>query len=133
MATAKVVAAAKGAMIGPPRNPDGEPKYRGVRKRLWGRFAYEIRDPWKKTRVWLDTFDFAGATARAYDAAARSLRGPKAKTNFSLLPFSIPNTPNLNPNNGNHLQDDDGFQQFHSRPTTSSLSSTLESFSGPDR
>ena len=78
---------------GGPQNASCE--YRGVRQRTWGKWVAEIREPKKRTRLWLGSFATAEEAAMAYDEAARRLYGPDAYLNLPhLLPRSTsPITP----------------------------------------
>ncbi|KAK8960303.1 Ethylene-responsive transcription factor ERF086 [Platanthera guangdongensis] len=57
-------------------------RFLGVRKRLWGRYAAEIRDPTTKERRWLGTFNTAHKAALAYDRASLSMKDIQSRTNF---------------------------------------------------
>lgn len=64
-------------------------RYKGVRKRKWGKYVSEIRLPNSRERIWLGSYDTAEKAARAFDAALFCLRGRSAKFNFPDNPPEI--------------------------------------------
>lgn len=76
---------------------NNELKYKGVRKRKWGKYVSEIRLPNSRERIWLGSYNTAEKAARAFDAALFCLRGPNAKFNFPDDPPNIAGGQALTP------------------------------------
>ncbi|KAH7665614.1 AP2/ERF domain-containing protein [Dioscorea alata] len=84
------------------RRSRGSTGYLGIRRRLSGRYAAEIKNPHTRNRHWLGTFDTPEEAALAYDMSSITFSGiDRAYTNFSYMfptmPSSSPSLPSPPP------------------------------------
>ncbi|MCO5571056.1 hypothetical protein L7F22_024787 [Adiantum nelumboides] len=104
-------------------------KFKGVRQRSWGKWVAEIREPNKRSRIWLGSYETPEMAARAYDAATLCLRGPQAPSfNF---PNSLPALPSPAPSSPKEIQQLASLAAASARPPPAIPRSTSSSSTAP--
>ncbi|CAK7348003.1 unnamed protein product [Dovyalis caffra] len=103
-------------------------RFVGVRQRPSGRWVAEIKDSSQRVRLWLGTYDTPEEAARAYDEAARALRGENARTNFASVNPSVNRSgSSSNSNGGFNMSESDGRHGLSFSSLKAKLSKNLQS------